>query len=270
VLETKLLGAIIKDYGFDKGKIVFIENGSSTPIHFMCDTFGDNDTHAVRFTHSFKTKGKDPRALFKLRNELLFKRYGTEIIESHFGGGIMVDNVGEDRYSRLYSYQHWAAGLELHYDRYPTAREWSIHDLKFDGIAPRTRKQVAESSQEILGTKNKVVPIPDFKEIHTPNNDFQVVKRKKEKKPMRLKTLSTTSNQSNDKMDTTPDTVPIVLIPLPSATKASTATPMAFSNVARGGTISIAEPLSQDERVEDHERKHQVAAFNKSLDAELK
>jgi hypothetical protein len=117
------------------------------------------------------------------------------------------------------------------------------------------------------------VPIPDFKEIHTPDNDFQVVKRKKEKKPMRPKTLSTTLNQSNDKMDTTPavpDTVPIVSIPLPSATKASIATPMAFSNMARGGTIYIAEPLSQDERVEDHERKHQVAAFNKGLDAELK
>jgi hypothetical protein len=105
-LFSILSGATIKDYGFDKGKIVFIENGSLTLIHFMCNAFGDTDTDVVRFTHSFKTKGKDPRALFELRNKLLFKRYGIEIIKSHFGGGITVDNVGENRFFRLYSYQH--------------------------------------------------------------------------------------------------------------------------------------------------------------------
>jgi hypothetical protein len=155
----------IKDYTFEKGNIVFIDEQGSLPVHLVSDSFIEegNDKEAVRFTHAFrKTGSSGARVLRQLRDEILFKRLGFGIIESHFKGDINPKTLGDQRYFRLYSYHAWAAALEIHYERFPSAREWAIHNLTFDGLAPISRAYVDKTTVKILGTtNNNIVTKPE-------------------------------------------------------------------------------------------------------------
>jgi hypothetical protein len=131
--------------------------------------------------------------------------------------------------------------------------------LTFDGIAPISRAYVNKTTVEILGTtNNNIVTKPESDDGSEGGGEWKEQGRKR--KDISRKTSSSSAGLAEkfgEKME-------LSEVQLPEAGGNTV-----VSAASARSQITLAAPLSQDERVADHAVKWKVAQKNAQLDADL-